>query len=103
VGGSARPPRHTYRGHDGIRELFATFDDALDDQWYTPQEFIPAGALVVVPLRWGGRGKTSGAIVEERDETWVLTVEDGVITHVREYATREAALEAAGLDRGTDR
>ena len=91
------PDSRTYRGHKGMRELFATFEEALDEQWYSPQEFIPAGDLVVVPLRWGGRGKTSGVTVEEREETWVLTVRHGAITRVREYATKEAALEAAGL------
>ena len=91
------PDSRTYRGHDGVRELFATFEDVLDEQWYSPRELIPAGDFVVVPLRWGGRGKTSGVTVEEREETWVLTVQDGAITRVREYATREPALEAVGL------
>jgi uncharacterized protein len=91
------PDTRTYRGHDGVRELFATFEDALDEQWYSPTELIAAADLVVVPLRWGGRGKTSGVTVEEREETWVLTVRDGAITRVREYATKESALQAAGL------
>jgi ketosteroid isomerase-like protein len=91
------PDSRTYRGHDGVRELFATFEDALDQQWYSPRELIHAGDLVVVPLRWGGRGRASGVTVEEREETWVLTVRDGAITRVREYATKEGALQAAGL------
>ena len=90
------PDSRTYRGHSGIRELFASFDDALDEQWYSPREFIPAGDLVVVPLRWGGRGQASGVAVEERAETWVLTVQRGTIIRVREFATKEAALEAVG-------
>ena len=65
------PDSRTYRGHNGVRELLATFEDVLDEQWYSPRELIPAGDLVVVPLRWGGRGKTSGVRVEEREETWV--------------------------------
>jgi ketosteroid isomerase-like protein len=91
------PDSRTYRGHDGVRELFATFEDVFDEQWYSPRELIHAGDLVVVPLRWGGRGKTSGVTVEEREETWVLTVGGGAITRVREYATKEGALQAAGL------
>jgi ketosteroid isomerase-like protein len=91
------PDSRTYRGHDGVRELLATFEDVLDEQWYSPRELIPAGELVVVPLRWGGRGKTSGVKVEEREETWVLTLQDGAITRVTEYATKEAALDAVGL------
>jgi hypothetical protein len=80
-----------------MQELFATFEDALEVQWYSPREFIPVGDLVVVPLRWGGRGKRSGVTVEEREETWVFSVQHGAITQVREYATKEAAFEAAGL------
>lgn len=80
-----------------MRELFATFEDALDEQWYSPQEFICEGNLVVVPLRWGGRGKQSGVTVEDGRETWVFTVRDGLISRVREYATKEAALKAVGL------
>jgi uncharacterized protein len=91
------PDSRTYRGHEGVRELFATFDDALDEQWYSPRGLIDAGDLVVVPLRWGGRGKISGVTGEERQETWVLTVRDGAITRVREFATKQGALQAAGL------
>jgi ketosteroid isomerase-like protein len=91
------PDSRTYRGHQGVRELLATFEDVLDEQWYSPRELIPAGDLVVVPLRWGGRGKTSGATVEEREETWVLTLRDGAIIRVTEYPTKEAALEALDL------
>jgi ketosteroid isomerase-like protein len=91
------PDSRTYRGHQGVRELLATFEDVLDEQWYSPRELIPAGDLVVVPLRWGGRGETSGATVEEREETWVLTLRDGAIIRVTEYPTKEAALEALDL------
>ena len=91
------PDSQTYRGHEGMRELFATFDEVLDEQWYSPLEFISVGDLVVVPLRGGGRGKTSGVTVEETEETWVFTVRHGAISLVREYATKEAAIQAAGL------
>ena len=91
------PDSRTYKGHDGVRELLATFEDVLDEQWYSPRELIPTGDLVVVPLRWGGRGRASRVKVEEREETWVLTLQDGAVTRVTEYATKEAALEAVGL------
>jgi ketosteroid isomerase-like protein len=68
----------------------------MDDMWFEPDNLMLAGDRVVVPLRWGGRGKGSGVVFEER-EAWVFTVRDGVIVRVEEYGTREAALEAAGL------
>jgi ketosteroid isomerase-like protein len=91
------PDSDTYKGHEGMRRLFATFDEVLDRSWYSPQEFIDAGDQVVVALQWGGRGKTSGVAVEERDEAWIFTVRDGKVIRVKEYPSRNEALEAAGL------
>jgi ketosteroid isomerase-like protein len=52
--------------------------------------------VVVAVLRYGGRAKLSGI---ETDETFgvVFTIRDGKIARGREYATRDQALEAAGL------
>ena len=56
---------------------------------------IDAGNCVVVLLRQWGRGKETGAQVENR--TWqVFTFRDGKIVHCRGYATQAEALEAAG-------
>jgi ketosteroid isomerase-like protein len=45
----------------------------------------------------GGRGKGSGVPFEERSETWVFTVSGGKITRVKEFVTREQALNAVAL------
>jgi ketosteroid isomerase-like protein len=90
------PDTQRYCGHDGVRALFWRFREVLDDMWFEAEDFILAGEQVVVPLRWGGRGKGSGVAVDER-ETWVFAVRDGVIVRVEEYRTTAAALEAAGL------
>jgi ketosteroid isomerase-like protein len=89
------PDAETYTGHDGFRRLLAAFDEVLD-HWYRPVEFIEVGGQVVVPLRWGGRGKFSGA-ASELSETWVSTLRAGKVAHVREFASKSAALEATGL------
>ena len=91
------PDTETYIGHDGVRALFSRFRDVMDEMWFQPEDFIPVGEQVLVPLRWGGRGRASGVEIEERKEAWAFTVRDGAITRVKEYATREAALEAVGL------
>jgi ketosteroid isomerase-like protein len=91
------PDAGTYTGHEGLRRLNAAFDEVVDETWYRPLEYIPTGNQVVVPLRWGGVGLGSRAGFAAREETWVITLRDGRIRHVREYATREDALEAAGL------
>jgi ketosteroid isomerase-like protein len=91
------PDSDIYRGHEGMRRLFATFDEVLEESWYSPQEFIDAGDRVIVVLRWGGRGKGSGVVVGERDEAWIFTVHGGKVIRVKEYPSRSEALEAAGL------
>ena len=91
------PDAETYTGHDGMRRLFAAFRDVLDDTWYEPLDFIDAGDEVIVPLRWGGRGRGSGIQVTEAEETWLFTLRDGKVVQVREYADKSAALEAARL------
>jgi ketosteroid isomerase-like protein len=86
-----------YRGHEGMRQLFQSFADVLDEPWYSPEEFFDVGDEVVVVLRWGGRGKGSGVEIEEREEAWIFTVQGGKIRHVMEFPSRRQALEAAGL------
>jgi ketosteroid isomerase-like protein len=91
------PDAATYQGHDGLRRLFARFEEVFEEQGYEPQDFVDAGDSVVVPLRWWGRGRGSGVTATERFETWVFTVRERSITKVEEFATRAEALEAVGL------
>jgi ketosteroid isomerase-like protein len=91
------PDAGVYTGYDGLRRLSDSFDDVVEQTWYRPSEFIQTENHVVVPLRWGGRGKGGQTPFAEREETWVLTLRDGRISRVREYATKRDALEAVGL------
>jgi ketosteroid isomerase-like protein len=91
------PDAGVYTGYDGLRRLSDAFDDVMEQTWYRPLEYIQTENHVVVPLRWGGRGKGSHTPFAEREETWVLTLRDGRISRVREYATKQDALEAVGL------
>ena len=91
------PDAGVYTGHEGIRRLSDVFDEAVEETWYRPLEYIHIGTHVVVPLRWGGVGLGSGAAFAEREETWVFTLRGGRIRHVREYGTKKEALEAVGL------
>jgi uncharacterized protein len=91
------PDAGVYRGYEELGQLLARFAEVLEDQWFEPQEFIEAGDSVVVPLHWGGRGRSSGVEVAERHgETWVFTVANDKVTRVTEYRTKEEALEASG-------
>jgi ketosteroid isomerase-like protein len=91
------PDSDIYRGLEGMERLTRTFDEVLDESWYSPREFLDIDDQVVVVLSWGGRGKTSGIAFEERGETWIFTLRDGKVIRIKEYSSKDEALEAAGL------
>jgi ketosteroid isomerase-like protein len=92
------PDSGVYRGHAGVRQLLGRFDEVMDEIWFRPEEFIPIDEdRVLVALRWGGKGKGSGVVLEETREAWLFTLRAGKVVRVQEFPTREQALEAAGV------
>src|SRR5262245_17730219 len=84
-------------GKKALREWLQDWIDMFDGFWMEPIELIDAGGdTVVVIERFGGCAKLRGVETEQR-KTEVFTILDGKIARGREYATREQALEAAGL------
>src|SRR5262245_3988182 len=72
--------------------------DTFDNFRVEPIELIDAGAdRVVAVRRYSGRAKQSGADLPGTDFAVVYVIRDRKIAAGREYATREEALEAAGL------
>jgi ketosteroid isomerase-like protein len=89
-----RGPMH---GKDAVRAFYQDWLDTFDEFWTEPVEVIDAGEdQVVSVLRMGGRAKQSGI---ETNLTYAVlnTIRDGKIARGREYATRDEAIEAAGL------
>jgi ketosteroid isomerase-like protein len=84
------------RGHDAVVAYLAELEAFLEDFSVEPQEYIDAGEYVVVPVRLTGRGRESGAVFEA-EEVHLFRLKDGAITELREYGSRDEALEAAGL------
>jgi ketosteroid isomerase-like protein len=92
----AFPESTTYRGPEEVSEYLAEWSEAFDDFGVEAEEIIDAGESVIVLIHQWGRGKDTGAPVESR--TWqVLAFRSGKVTHCRGYASKAAALEAAGL------
>jgi uncharacterized protein len=92
----AFPESATYYGPEGVQKFFGQWTGAFDDFGFAAEEFIDAGDSVVMHLRQWGRGKDTGAQVENR--TWqVFTFRDGKIVHCRGYPSKAEALQAAGL------
>jgi ketosteroid isomerase-like protein len=87
----------TYHGTDGLRRYFESFEDAMKDIRIVPEgEFLAAGDKVYFPFRLSARGKETEIEAEQRAfQVW--TMRDGKGLRPEVFATREAALDAAGL------
>jgi ketosteroid isomerase-like protein len=85
------------RGHDAVRRYFEDWSGLFDSLTLAPQEFTEVDdARVMVEQRLSGRAKHTG--IETALTFFVIyTIREGRFVKVREYATREEALEAAGL------
>jgi ketosteroid isomerase-like protein len=83
-----------YKGYEGIRRFWADFFSAWDEFRADPQEFLEAGAQVVVVLRMSARMHEL-----EIDEIWsqLWTLRNGRVVRLQAFANAEGALEAAGL------
>jgi ketosteroid isomerase-like protein len=89
-----RGPMH---GKEAVRAYMQDWFDTFDGFAVQPKELIDAGEdQVVAVLRISGRARQSGV---EADLTFatLYTLRDEKIARGREYATREEALQAAGL------
>ena len=89
------PETGTLRGKEAVQGLFLQWLTAFDDFQSEPLEYVEAGGLVLVTLRFTGKMRDSGAEVGF-DETQVYRVSDGLVREVREFRTKEEAMKAAG-------
>jgi ketosteroid isomerase-like protein len=87
------PDSDVHRGHEGVIALVLEWVGAFDEFSAEIEELIDRGDYVVVPLILSGRIVGSEEITR-MSETHVLKVRDGKVIGIREYRTRELALEA---------
>jgi ketosteroid isomerase-like protein len=84
-------------GRDAMRRYLGEWYEMFGGLTIVPEEFVDAGdGRVVVSLHVSGRAKGSGVPTEMRLGV-VYTIREGEVVRGREYATREQALEAAGM------
>jgi ketosteroid isomerase-like protein len=89
--------RGPIRGRTAIRAYIQDWFDTFDQLSGEPVELIDAGEDQVVGVwRMSGRAKLSG-VETELTFAALYALRDGKIVRVREYWTRDKALEAAGL------
>ncbi len=83
-----------YRGYDGVRRFWTQFLSAWDEYGVQVEELIDAGDQVVVVMRLSGR--TNELEIDEARSS-LLTLRDGRIVRIEPFASKDGALEAAGL------
>jgi ketosteroid isomerase-like protein len=87
----------TYRGEVGLRRYFESFEDAMEDIQIVPEgEFLGAGEKVFVPFRLSARGRETGIeATQHAFQVWTMRAGKGLRVEI--FASRERALDAAGL------
>lgn len=93
----ARQRADSCRGPDEVKRFWQGLDETFEELRLEPQEFLDAGDHVATRLRYYGRGKGSGAEVEEEMYHQVATFQDGRIVRLEYFGDWGQALEAAGL------
>ncbi len=83
-------------GNNAVLANYERWNEAWEGAETTLEEVIGHGDRVFVAARFHARGRASGVEVETRLYE-VYTVRDGKVLRIDEYATRDEAIEAAGL------
>lgn len=84
----------TYRGPDGIRRWFDSFDEVMDEIRWDAREFHEVGDQVVVEFTLRARGRTSGLDFGQ-DAVMVWKLRDGKAIGLELYPALEEAMAAA--------
>ena len=99
---TVRPDGELYHGPEGMYEAMRVWVQSWDDYRFETDDYIDAGDDRVLTL-WRERGRGKGSDIEvELVGGSVWTVREGLVTHVKPYIEREAAVAAAGVARADD-
>jgi ketosteroid isomerase-like protein len=91
---SAEPD--TYRGPQGMRRYWESFQDAMDEIRIQPEQLFDAGGSVVVAMHLTAKGRRTAIAVEQRTAA-VWVIQDGKVMRIRAYASLSDALQAAAM------
>ena len=86
----------TYNGRTGVLSFLAFQAEAFDARSAELEELVEAGDAIVSVIRLRGEGPLTGIPLEGRfSHVWQIA--SGMVRRLRVYASKEEALEAAGL------
>lgn len=91
------PGGGVHRGREAMLRRWDELADLLPGFHVDPEAFFEAGDQVVVFVRSGGRGSSSGVPVS-RQLAQTFTIRDGLVVKVTTSADRASALKAAGIE-----
>ena len=91
------PDASVYHGHQGVRESFEKSLEMFEVLDFIPLRFVEHGDYVVVTILMRGRGRGSGAPVED-EIAHLWTVQDGKGVALQVYSDEADALRAAGVE-----
>ena len=83
----------TYRGREGVRRWFSSFDEVMDEIRWDARDFHEVGDRVVVEFTLRARGKTTGLDFGQ-DAAMVWELRDGQAIRLSLYPTLDQALTA---------
>jgi ketosteroid isomerase-like protein len=89
------PAHMTYRGIDGLRRGIGSMQSVWAEFKAEIEDITAEDDRVVSVLRWRLRAQ-SGVELEEV-EGWATWLRDGKITRIEQHASKQEALESAGL------
>jgi ketosteroid isomerase-like protein len=85
----------TYRGHEGVRRYWRSFEEIMDDVRFEPRRLSTLGDAVLVDLVVRARGKATGIEVEQHiAQIWNLR--DGKAVSAETYPSESEAVAAHG-------
>jgi ketosteroid isomerase-like protein len=85
-----------FRGHEGVREVIALFNEALEEFRAEPGEIVDAGDAVVAPVSITGRARGTGEpVAYELVQVW--TVRNLRAVRLDVYDDEAVAWEALGM------
>jgi ketosteroid isomerase-like protein len=88
--------QRVYRGREGFVDFWGAFRAAWEHITVSIERMEDLDDRVLTLGTFHGRGAGSGVEVHAK-AAWLHTIKDGLIVHLRSFATWTEALEAAGL------
>ena len=90
------PDQERHSGRDAFIANMAKLEESFEDLRFEPIDFVDLGSKLVVVVAIAGRGRAGGVPVETTiAQLW--TLRDGKAVSLRDYASKDEALDAAGL------